>query len=200
MPKKETLEQYKQIFALGVSNPNMQRAATAVLILPGGGKGIAPTRLIEPQWQLYTDDLWVAGTRGDPVYTREDIVGYIARDGKLPERLQIQPFALHTQEQMNWAVDMLLEDWSISHLIISTAKYHIPRCVLTFVKAWIKLGDSSKLSIGILPTSDMGMSILRTSSSTSQTLDQELERMEEYQVKGIVATSAEFQEFLLKNS
>lgn len=197
MPKQSTLELYEQVFALEVNNRTMERGTTAVLILPGGGIGLGPTRLTEPQWQRYADDLWIGGTRGDPAYTREEIVMYVARERKLPTRLEMQGFARHTPDQMEWATDTLQDEIFINNLIVSTAKYHTPRCVLTFVKTWMKRGDSRKLRLGILPSSNPRQ-VLKT--ATNQTIVGELERIEKYQANGDVATAKEFREFLSKNS
>jgi hypothetical protein len=197
MVKPQTQKLYDEVLHLGVNLPSpISRDEIAVLILPGGGIGVPPTRLTEVPWQDFSDDVWVAGTRGDPAYSREDIIGYIARDGQLPKRLETQFLAQHTLEQMEWATKMMRRHPLIRHLIISTAGYHLPRCVLTFVRTWIKESNVRHPSIGVMPTSDPPEEVLAVPSTTSRTLEEELTRIELYQQKGDIATAEEYEHFM----
>jgi len=200
MPTQETRVLYNEVMTLEVNTRGIvSPEETAVVILPGGGVKNPPTRLTEVPWEDYTDDLWVAGTRGDPYYTREDIIGHIARDGRLPARLATQDFAFHTPAQMAWVAKQLKNNLFINHLILSTATYHLPRAVLTFIRVWNKEGEKRKLSIGIIPTSNPSKKLLTIPSDTSRTQAEEFERIELYQKKGDVATHDEFYEFISKS-
>jgi hypothetical protein len=197
MVKSQTYTVHEEVMRLGVNIPKgILRPEVAILILPGGGAGVPPTRLTEVKWQLLSDDVLVAGTRGDPAYTREEIVTYLARDGKLPERLETQLFAQHTPEQMLWAVERLRRNGLIRHVVLSTARYHTTRCVLTFIRAWGKKGDGRRLMLGIMPTSDPPEEVLAVPSTTSRTLEEELTRIELYQQKGDIATAEEYEHFM----
>lgn len=197
--KIETRSLRDAVMRLEANNSKASRAETVVLILPGGGHGSPPTRLTEVNWSEYSDSLWVAGTRGDPAYTREEILEYVTRNNKSPVSLETQIDAQHTPEQMEWAVSLLMRDTFTNHLIISTASYHLVRGVLTFVKMWEKHGDNRKLSIGIIPTSDPNPEVVATPSTTSRTLEEELARIELYQKQGDVATATGFYEFVGKS-
>lgn len=198
MASKKTRALHDEVMALGLNIPNgITREQTAVVILPGGGEGTPPTRLTEVPWQNYTDDLWVAGTRGDPAYSRGEIEGYVACNGKLPLRLATQLYAEHTPSQMKWAVEHLLDQPRVQHVIISTASYHLVRGALTFIKCWNNVRDDRMLTLGLIATSDPPEELLATTTSTtSRTLEQELDRIEVYQAKGDVATADEFHQFL----
>ena len=197
--KIETQSLHDAVMCLQANHKETPRAETVVLILPGGGHGVSPTRLTEVNWADYSDNLWVAGTRGDPAYTHEEILEYVTKNGKLPNSLETQLFAQHTPDQAYWAVDLLVRNIHINHLIISTASYHLVRGVLTFVKMWQKHGDARKLSISIISTSDPSPEVVATPSATSLTLEEELARIELYQEKGDVASASEFYEFMSKN-
>jgi hypothetical protein len=194
----EVRELDAEVSALGLNKPaGIKRSQVAVCILPGGNvrEGrFQHTRLTEAPWQLHTDDLWVCGTRRDPEYRKESIKWHVSRDGVQPLRLETQLYAEHTPGQMHWVAMLLLDNPHIHHLLVSTADYHLNRGIQTFIKIW--QDDGRKLSIGRLPTPDPPPEALVAGSSTSQSRDEELERIVEYQAKGHVATTEEFHRFM----
>lgn len=188
-----TTELIDEVRKLENSLAGLERDSTALAILPG----VADSRLSEVLWQDYTEKVWVAGTRGDPMYTRTQIEKLIERNGRLPLWLLFQGWADHTPSQMEWVVDLLLQNRLISSLILSTASYHLPRCTLTFIKVWSKKKSNKRIKLALLPTSD---SLVRTEILTSQSHLEEIDRIKLYQQKGDVATADEFFQFLEKNS
>ncbi len=165
----------------------------AWLIMPGGGSHKAgDTRLTQAEWD--TEYVYVCGTRGDPAYSIEDITRLLARDGQVPKGLWYQGYAEHTLEQMLWAVDSLRANRRIRHLVMSTAEYHLPRCMLTFVKQWQLHGDGRKLQLSVAPTANPPQTA--DTGGTNASLDGELSRILEYQKKGDVATEEDLLKFL----
>lgn len=168
----------------------------AWVILPGGGSHEAgDSRLTEAPWDCNT--VLVAGTRGDPEYSLHEVTRLLRRDRGVPKDLHFQGFAKHTPDQMFWVVlEKLLGNPTLTHLFISTAEYHLPRAALTFVKTWQTHGDCRVLRLSVAPTSNPRNT--EGDSSTSQTIKEELSRIEEYQAQGDVATAAEFASFFNK--
>lgn len=189
----DTEKLYAAISKLEVhTNDSFERSSTVLVILPG----IADSRIQDACWQNYSDTVWVTGTRNDPPYTQARIEKLLAHNGQLPSSLLCQGYAEHTPEQMKWVTKNLLEQKNISTLVLSTARYHLPRCTLTFIKEWNRNGDSRPLKIGTLSTRDPNEEESQTFIGTSHSKVQELARIREYQQKGDIATAEEFLRFM----
>jgi len=172
-------------------------STTALAIFPGGGKKEASdTRFTEVDWRKFSKKVWVAGTRGDPFYDEEEIRLLLARQQRVPPSLTLQIYAEHSLNQMRWVSNMLCADKTVSTLILSTAEYHLPRCILTFVKTWQREGDARKIRLAAIATSNPRLLNRPNEDETSQTREQEVKRIEVYQIKGDVATANEFMHFI----
>src|SRR5581483_1060845 len=161
---------------------------TAILVLPGKHQEyrIRESAIFWPGRGKY---FWVAGTRGDPEYTREDIIRIAGNDSL---DIVCQGFASHTLAQMEWCARMLQENPRVHHLIVTTAAYHVPRCLLTLLSVLEKL--AIKIPITPMP--------LENPSGNSFSLDggedfsSELQKIQEYQAKGDVASLNAWKEYL----
>ena len=166
--------------------PKTEPKRSVLLILPG----IQEYRIAEgvKYWPEKAQRLWVAGTRGDPFYTRREILEIIgritAKEGDA--YLENGGWANHTPDQMRWAVELLKKSSKVNHIAICTAVYHVPRCVLTLVRAMLVSG--TKRVISILPTwHPEGPAV-----SGSKEWDEEMEKISRYQGEGDVATLQEW--------
>lgn len=199
---KDGSELYRTVMKLIPNqHDSFVRDATALAIFPGGGnRTVSDKRISEVKWARFTWRVWVAGTRGDPEYTDDEVRSLISRKHILPPLLEIQGVAEHTLNQMRWIVHLLLEKKNVCTIILSTAQYHLPRCVLTFVQTWKNEGDARKLRIFVLPTSNPKESDLNEcNEGTSTNIEEELKRIALYQKKGHVATLRDLKNFLALN-
>lgn len=194
MAEQATLNLCTSVFGLHPSSEDETR--TAVVIFPG----VQSTRISEAPWQDYSKTVWVAGTRGDPAYTSAQIMEYLMREGDLfPLTVRMQLNAKHTPEQALWVVQLLLRNVHVEQVVLSTAKYHTPRALLTLLKSWLTHGDERKLRLSVLPTSDPTEEEKSSVTETSTSLEAELLRIEHYQALGDVATKDEFYTFVQSN-
>ncbi len=113
----------------------------ALLVLPGQQN----YRISEgvKNWPEKAKHLWVAGTRADPFYTRKDIMEIISNvRGEIfdPSNIENGGWANNTVDQMKWASELLKKNPQIDHLAITTAAYHLSRCILTFLQTMEKQG------------------------------------------------------------
>jgi hypothetical protein len=174
------------------------RRSTAFGILLGGGSQEAcANRLVEAKPLQYTNRVFVAGFREPWEFAPETVLRMLNVWSEVEGRhVHIQKEAQITPDQMHWIAERLVADTEITALVMSTAAYHLPRCVLTFVKTWAKQGDKRKLALRLLPTRNFKPTSL---STTNQTVQGELERIALYQEKGDVATPDEFFDFIRRN-
>ena len=163
---------------------------TAFIIFPGGGG--QDWRLYQAPWEFYARRIICAGTRDDPKYNFDEVAQFLKRDTAEPVEVRFQGYAAHTKDQSDWLTKEL---WYSSHtkrLVLSTARYHLPRCALTFIKSWLAQGDGWKFKLTLAPTDgEPGHD-----EATSQTVEQELERIAIYQEKGDVAKAEEYFKFI----
>ncbi|MDD5433304.1 MAG: hypothetical protein PHE77_01450 [Candidatus Pacebacteria bacterium] len=156
---------------------------TAVLILPGKFQSFRITEGAK-LWPDKGQYLFVAGTRGDPFYSENDIVDLT---GKSSLNLFCQGWAEHTPDQMEWIVKLLQKRFSfIKHLIVATAAYHLPRCVLTLVRAM----ENARYFFQICP-----WPIWNPLENYPELLEEELNRIFLYQEKGDVAKWENWQQY-----
>ncbi len=158
---------------------------SAILIMPGQYQNWRieqGTKL----WPRKAKHLWVAGTRDDPLYSREDVVQYVRTDS--PDIL-CGGWAKHTLWQREWARDLLLKHQQVGHVILTTAAYHLPRCFLTFLQTLQKANCHREISLVSLlnPTGQ---------SFTDDQVQAEIDRIGIYQKKGYVASFAQLDLFL----
>jgi len=172
----------------GVLNPDR----TLVAIAPGGGHyAVSDKRIKDVSWQKYTRSVLVCGTRGDPSYTSERVECLLRRNDRLPDLFAFQGYAAHTPMQADWVATLSAEAPNLRHLILSTAEYHLPRFALTVIKSMIKARCRGVLVL-VLATKRPDVTI---HSSTSQSVAEELARIEQYQQSSHVATMAEAYEY-----
>ncbi len=172
---------------------DVSQNSIAIGILPGGGNHEASNpRLSEVPWKTLTQKVLVAGTRNDPYYEFDEICSLL---GGVPKHILVQGCTeiLNTLDQMLWLIACILKDPEITTLILSTSCYHLPRCVLTFIKQWLERSDGRRLQLVLLPTSDP---LPTGTTTTNQTVAGELTRIAFYQQKGDVATADEFLAFI----
>jgi hypothetical protein len=167
---------------------------TAVLVLPGQ-QDYRITRVLQNVWPAQGKYLWVAGTRGDPFIEEEDIVHRIVTTGQNSpclDFIECQGWADNTPDQMEWACKMARKYAEVNHLIVATAAYHLPRCVLTFIKEMNK----ADLFVPVIPwplTSFSGDSFAKKGN---QNFALEIAKVLKYQESGHVAPVAEWEEYL----
>jgi hypothetical protein len=180
----------------GLHAPSGSRHTTAVLILPG----LQSWRLSQPCWEEYSHTVWVAGTAGDPTYSADEVRSLLKKGLVEPADLTHVGYARCTPDQIVWARRMLLKQAHITNLVMTTAAYHLPRCILTFIKDWQRHGDQRRLRIGALPTiapEPLHAFGFAGDYDKSHSVASELERIEKYQRTRDVATAEEFAQFVI---
>jgi len=164
---------------------------SALLILPG----IQGYRIPEgvKYWPTAARYLWVAGTRADPFYTRKEITEIVRTVvGSDPpiSYLENGGWANHTPDQMRWAVELLKGYSDVQHLIICTAEYHLPRCILCCVKTMQMHGVLRIISHAPICHKDGPV-------SGSMVWNEERAKILVYQKKGDIATAEEWAAYRL---
>jgi hypothetical protein len=192
-PLDEVLRVFLQILVDGTSWPAGDADCTAVVILPGQ-QDYRITRVLQGIWPEAGKYLWIAGTRGDPAIERDDIFGrLLAARGNLPNAdfIECQGYAANTPEQMKFVCRMLRKYIDVNHLIVATAAYHLPRCVLTLVKEMKDYGSQRTITPQPL-RSFSGNSFAKRSN---QVFTLELAKILRYQNSGQVASVEEWEEY-----
>ena len=118
----------------------------------------------------------------------------LSREGELPPDWMFQGYAEHTPDQMVWVAEMV-ERLRFRQLAFATSAYHLPRCVLTFVKVWDARCAGYAPVIASMPLIDqdnLAGSFATVDATTSGSVAEELDRITRYQAKGDVATAEEF--------
>ncbi len=172
-----------------LDGPNWKKGKpeeTAILVLPGMYQEYRITEGTK-FWPDQGEYLWVAGTNGDPAYSRKQIISVI--DVDYPNDLHYPniicgEFARHTLDQMEWCVSLLKENTQVKHLIVTTAAYHLPRCTLTLLQVLTKSG----MKIPITPLSIRNPSGDSFSPTSTEDLRSEVMKIQQYQEKGDVAS------------
>lgn len=164
-------------------------SATAILVMPGVHQEYRIQGGIDLWLEDQDQELWIAGTRGDPSYSREQIVRDAGVDSP---NIVCGPFCRHTPDQMDWCMEMLKKNPDVEHLIMTTAAYHLPRCVLTNVAAMDKVG--MRVHITPIPLfSPCGNSF---SADGTEDWVSELSKIIEYQKTGHVASFEQWRNYL----
>lgn len=192
MNQDETRKTAKEILETPFWKDSTLRKS-AVLILPGGWQDYRIPEGIK-HWPEKGKYLWVAGTRGDPFYTRKEILEIIDKiKGMSIDSYDIENggWANNTLDQMLWATELLKKNNEINHLILTTAAYHTPRCVLTCLQTMIKQ-NISKIVISPIPIYHP-----EGPSFESTEFKGELERIQKYREKGDVASFKVWEEYVL---
>lgn len=190
----EVLRVYFQILIDGRNWPAGEAGRTAVIILPGQ-QDYRVTRVLQDVWPVHGRYLWAAGTRGDPLIEREDIIGRIKASkkyAKISDLIECQGWADNTPDQMRWVIRMVKKYTDVKHLIVTTSAYHLPRCVLTLVKE-MKTEDI------VLPVTPWPLSSFSGNSfsklRSNQNLVLEIAKTLKYQQSGHVASLEEWDEY-----
>jgi len=189
------LETARTMLTILVDGPYWKRGHpenTAILVLPG----IYQEYRIQGGVDIWNQDqsqrLWIAGTRGDPAYTRDQIVEVAGVDHP---NIVCGEFCNHTPDQMRWCLKMLQDNPGVSHLIMTTAAYHLPRCVLTNVAAMEKAGK--RVPISPIPlTNPNGDSFPPTGKGSWEDWLAEVSKVIMYQDTGDVASLSQWREYL----
>ncbi|MBX4200631.1 YdcF family protein [Candidatus Parcubacteria bacterium] len=184
----EILQAYLQILIDGPNWKKGKPAETAILVLPGKHQEYRITESVK-LWKKEGDYFWVAGTRGDPAYTREDIIKVTGDDSS---DIVCQGFAEHTLAQMQWCALMLKENPQIKYLIVATAAYHLPRCILTLLQVFKKEGV--KMLITPMPLENPSGNSF--SVEDGEDFTSELKKIPQYQEKGDVLSVEDWIEYL----
>ncbi len=174
-----------------IDGPNWKKGDldnTAILLLPGVYQEYRISQGVKI-WPKEGKYLWVAGTRGDPSYTREDIIRAVGADS--PD-IVCQGFAKHTLDQMEWCVSLLKENPKINHLIVTTAAYHLPRCCLTLLQVLKK----SRKTIAISPVPILNPAGDSFSPESSENFVAETKKIQEYQEKEDVLSLESWREYI----
>lgn len=189
------LETARTMLTILVDGPQWKRGNpenTAILVLPGIYQEYRIQGGVNLWKQNQNQRLWIAGTRGDPTYTRDQIVQVAGVDSP---NIICQGFANHTPDQMHWCQEMLRDNPEVSHLIMATAAYHLPRCVLTNVVAMEKAGR--RIPISPIPlTNPNGNSFPPTGKERSEDWPAEVSKIIMYQATGDVASYVQWHDYL----
>ena len=163
---------------------------SALLILPG----VQEYRISEgaKHWPDKAEHLWVAGTRADPFYTRREILDIVREVTTIESGtylIENGGWENHTPHQMRWTVELLKKNPGVNHLIVCTAAYHAPRCVLTCIK--IMQRHAAMRVISVLP-------LWHSEGPSSESAEwiEEMERISMYQQKGDVVSWEEWKQYL----
>ncbi len=178
---------YLQILVDGSAWKKADPKTTAILLLPGMYQEYRIEEGIK-LWPTRGKYLWIGPTRGDTKYTsRKQVVELLREDSK---DIIFGEYAANTLEQMHWCVELLKNHPEVSHVIVTTAAYHVPRCVLTLLQVLEKAGKQ----ISLLPWP------LQNPTGNSFTAEEnfqgELERIPLYQEKGDVASLETWNKYL----
>ena len=193
--RTQTLALCKAVMSLTPTpKPEDKREKTAYIIFLGGGTAVTCNLRLQVHWRVYTQKVWVAGMRENVSCDLLTVQQVLARGGQSPFKLRNQGWVmdLNTKGQMQWAIEQLLDDLDVDYVILSTARYHLARCALTFAKMWLYNGDGRMLRIAVRPSLDPTPEDVAGVIGTNTSAEAELERIEAYQDKGDVATAEEF--------
>jgi len=162
---------------------------TAIAIIPGQNE---PGRVIQGL-EFWPEGKYclVPGTRDDPLYLKETIISFTGRESS---NLFCQGFSvanLNTFDQMEWLIGFLINHPEIKYLIFTTAVYHLPRAVLTFLASMEKAGHFVK----ICPRPIWSPFCSFFEVFNSKRLEDEIKRIEVYRGKGHVASLAMWENY-----
>lgn len=166
-----------------------QYPESAVLLLPGQEELWRVTRGVR-YWQFASNAkyLWVAGTRGDPAYKKKDIVACVYGNEKKPA-IEMGGYCQNAKDQAIWVCDLLQRKYStVRRIIVTTAAYHVPRCMLTLLATLDNYGFKNQLMILAI---GLGGDLV----SSDQILS-EAKKIREYRAKGHVATAERLADYL----
>lgn len=180
------LDEYFLPFSLEVDS-SIPPSQSVVIILPGQYEEWRLTEL-KDVWRGFADIVIIAATRGNPFYDATDVSDAV---GITEDKMILHRFAENTRDQMDQVTEAV-SGLSVKQVIISTAAYHTPRCVYTFVKSCLDRDLERSFRLAVLPTfgPDLGSPIPAEKASS------EIERLKRYQQKGDVATKEEYLLFL----
>lgn len=167
---------------------------SAVVIFPG------QQQLWRVEWAIRAwsarkiPRLWVAGTLRDPFYTRQDVLDEIKRVAGVNHRyndgdVECGGFANNTLDQAKWVLELLKANSEVTDLVMTTARYHLPRAILTCLKQMIVQDRFARILA--LPIVHMQGPEFEDSQGLG-----ELQRIRTYQEKGYVATREEWERYL----
>lgn len=171
---------------------NASQEKSAILILPGVYQDF---RIPEgaKNWPEKGKYLWVAGTRADPFYTRKEIIEMINKEkGKVMDFSDMENggYQDHTLDQMMWVTELLKAYKDVNHIVVTTAAYHTPRCVLTLLQTMRKQSIKGVVISPVLIDSSLGPSF------ESEEFKGEIKRVSIYQEKGDVASFDVWEDYL----
>ncbi|MDO8470708.1 MAG: hypothetical protein Q7S63_01900 [bacterium] len=167
---------------------------TAILVLPGEFQEFRVSEAVKSLWPGKGKHLWVAGTHSNPLYLRRDVLRIVQEEigsGFDTTYIETAGWAANTPGQMYWAAALLkYYSTSVEHVIVATAAYHAPRCVLTLLKTMSKTGAECVISV---------FPILHENGPHSREplWVEEEEKIRTYQKKGDVASRLEWDRYLL---
>lgn len=136
--------------------------------------------------------LWVAGTAGNPAYTKPDILNLIREIAGVDHPyddgdIECAGWASNTLDQAKWLLELLKANPEVEHLHMVTAMYHLPRAILTCLKQMIL--QKRFVTIRAVP-------ILQGPKFDDPDGLVEMEKIPRYQALGHVATPEEFEQHL----
>ena len=163
-------------------------AKTAIVVLPGMYEDWRVEQGVK-LWPGSAKYLVVAGTRGDPSYTRQQIIGY-AGTSLQNSNVITGEFVEHTKAQMDWVCRVLQKQLThVNCLIFTTAIYHVPRCVMTFLQA---VADCGLRNIVVVVEPLLGD---LTSQQIASGLMSEAQKIRQYRQKGDVLATDNLQAY-----
>ncbi|MDO8655433.1 MAG: ElyC/SanA/YdcF family protein [bacterium] len=171
----------------------------AVVVFPGKHQVSRIQEAARVLRKVESPNFWVAGTMGDPFYPRRDILKEMEdAAGDYDRRYRSSPwvetggFANNSLDQAKFVLELLRANPEVTHLILSTAAYHLPRCVLTCIKQMIE--QDKRVAIYTAPSGD-DISQGNLLPGTPE-IEEEILKILRYQRKGDVATWDELQRYL----
>ncbi|MDO8655437.1 MAG: ElyC/SanA/YdcF family protein [bacterium] len=167
---------------------------TAVVVFPGEHQEWRIQEAAKVLQKVDSPHFWIAGTAGNPFYLRETILEEMERAIGSVERYRYSPllvcgaFANDTRDQARFVLELLKARPEVTHLVLTTAAYHLPRCVLTCIKQMM-LQDKR----AVIYTTPSGAETIRPGN---QELEEEIAKIPRYQAQGDIATWDELERYL----
>lgn len=165
----------------------------AIVIFPGEDQLWRVTTGIHVWLTRKGARLWVAGTAGNPAYTKPDIFNLIREIAGVDhpyndDDIECGEWANNTLDQAKWVLELLKANPEVEHLHMVTAIYYLPRAILTCLKQMIVEDRFAHIrAFPIMPESP------RFDDPEGLT---EMEKLLRYQALGHVATQAEWGKYL----
>lgn len=169
---------------------------TAVGVFPGEYQEWRIQEAIRILWKVGAAHFLIAGTAGNPLCLPEDILEEMERMATASsQRYRSSPllvcgvWANDTRDQARFIMELLKRRPEVTHLVLTTGAYHLPRCVLTCIK-YMTLRRYRRVVIYTAPS---GADIIKPGSPE---FEEEMAKIPRYQTQRDIATWDELESYL----